>query len=73
MTIYQLKALNAANGGLFFERSKTKGVNRLSNLKVSKHSEDILVVTYKRGSNRVHYFCAKTGRIIFPEGMPLRA
>ena len=69
MSIYELKRLNKANGGHFFDRgSMAMFCDTLRNFKVEKVSEDRVHVTRKRKvktyGNGSWFFNSKTGRMI---------
>src|SRR6267154_3689972 len=59
MTIYQLKALNKANGGKYFDHDSMKySGETLRNLRVRKFRDAILEVSRKDGKRLPTYFSA---------------
>ena len=69
MTIYQLKKLNQANGGTFFERRTMKSAgDTLKNLGVLRHNKTTWRVYRKKpkvGQTLGWYFRMDTGRVTF--------
>lgn len=67
MTIYQLKKLNIANGGVFFDANNMRANNeRLKDFSVRRPYKDkntLLLVTNKKTGTKYH-FSATTGRYI---------
>ena len=64
MSIYDLKRLNIANGGRFFDKDKTKGEDALSNLGVRRVGKGEVEVYRKHGTPREWRFNSETGRMI---------
>ena len=75
MTIYQLKRLNKANGGLFFDRENMVASGAtLKDLKLWKHPKTGHYQLYNRScTGWEHWFHRDTGRVITPaqgKGLP---
>lgn len=65
MTIYELKALNEKNGGLFFERAKMKtNGETLKTFKISKSADPKHLIVESKLSGARWLFDVKTGRCL---------
>ena len=67
MTIYELKRLNIANGGIFFSKEAMVGeLMRDWSVKKTPGQPGYLNVTHKP-TGRMHQFNATTGRVDYPK------
>jgi hypothetical protein len=68
MTIYELKQLNIANGGCFFNRENMKANQEtLKGFSVVRDVNPALVVVTRKRDGRAWRFCRFTGRLLVGE------